>query len=190
MSRLVYVSGKPGAGKSSLAYPLAAALGYSLISKDKLMETLHDVLYSADYAEPDRAWSQRLAVSAWELLWTLAATAGDMVIEANFHRQSVDELGKLLGLGGSLVEVHCMCPAEIAVARYDARRRHPVHSSTLPLSAMDKYEKPVGIGSLVTVDTTKPVDVAAVAAEVLAASAPQAARDSRAMCPQSAPGAS
>ena len=37
---LVYVSGAPGAGKSSLAVPLAAELGYPLLYKDKLKETL------------------------------------------------------------------------------------------------------------------------------------------------------
>ena len=31
---------------------------------------------------------------------------------------------------------------------------------------MYKYDRPVGIGPLITVDTTGPVDVAAVAAEV------------------------
>jgi hypothetical protein len=31
---------------------------------------------------------------------------------------------------------------------------------------MDKYDRPVGIGPLITVDTTGPVDVASVAAEV------------------------
>jgi hypothetical protein len=46
-------------------------------------------------------------------------------------------------------------------------RFHPeVHQGTLPLSAMDKYDRPVGIGPLITVDTTRPIDVAAVAAEI------------------------
>jgi hypothetical protein len=31
---------------------------------------------------------------------------------------------------------------------------------------MDKYDRPVGIGPLIIVDTTRPVDVASVAAEV------------------------
>lgn len=45
MSRLVYVSGKPGAGKTSLAFPLSAELGYSLLTKDLIKETLHDALH-------------------------------------------------------------------------------------------------------------------------------------------------
>ena len=32
VSRIAYVSGRPGAGKSSLASPLAAELGYSLVT--------------------------------------------------------------------------------------------------------------------------------------------------------------
>ncbi len=34
--RLVYVSGAPGSGKTSLAVPLAAELGYPLLAKDRI----------------------------------------------------------------------------------------------------------------------------------------------------------
>jgi predicted kinase len=44
VSRIVHVSGKPGTGKSSLALPLAAELGYSLVTKDLVKEALHDAL--------------------------------------------------------------------------------------------------------------------------------------------------
>ena len=54
MRRLVYVSGKLGAGKTSLAFPLAAELGYSLVTKDLVKETLHDALHV-----PARARSTR-----------------------------------------------------------------------------------------------------------------------------------
>jgi predicted kinase len=162
----VYISGKPGAGKSSLAFPLAADLGYSLVIKDLVKEALHDAMYVPGPGPLDPAWSQRLNIASWGLLWTLAAGAGDMVIEANFHPHNDYELGKLRGLGDRLIEVHCACPAEVAYARYNARSRHEVHLGTLPLSAMEKYDRPVGIGSLITVDTTGPIDVPAIAAEV------------------------
>ena len=167
VSRLVYVSGRLGAGKSSLAFPLAAELGYSLVTKDLVKETLHDALYVPGEDKLDRDWSRRMGGASMELLWVLAACAGDMVIEANFHPQSEYELGKLRGLGDRVVEVHCACPAEVAVARYNARQRHEVHwLTTATLATMGKYDRPVGIGPLITVDTTVPVDVASVAAEV------------------------
>ena len=166
MSRIVYISGRPGAGKSSLAFPLAAELGYSLVTKDLVKEALHDALYVPGEGKIDLAWSRRLGAASFAVLWTLAARAGDMVIEANFHPDNDYALGQLRGLGGRTVEVHCACPAEVAHARYNARSRHEVHRRMLPLAAMDKYDRPVGIGPLITVDTTGPVDVAAVAAEV------------------------
>jgi hypothetical protein len=130
-------------------------------------ETLHDALYVSGDGEVNEAWSQRLSVAAWELLFTLAALAGDMVIEANFHPHSELDVDRLRGLGDRVVEVHCACPAEVAVARYNARPRHELHwLKTATLTTMDKYDRPVGIGSLITVDTTGPVDVASVAAEV------------------------
>jgi hypothetical protein len=81
VSRIAYVSGRLGAGKSSLAAPLAAELGYSLVTKDLVKARVH---------------------------WL----------------------------------------------------------TTAALAAMDKYDRPVGVGPLITVDTTLPVDVASVAAEV------------------------
>lgn len=167
MKRLVYVAGSPGSGKSSLAVPLAAELGYTLLTKDMIKETLHDGLGAP---AADLAWSRRLGAASMELLWMLAANAGDAVIEANFRPYSDYERGRLTalaGLGARLVEVHCACPPELAAARYNARATHAVHViKMLPPAAMAEYDRPVGIGGLVTVDTTRPVDVPAVAALV------------------------
>jgi predicted kinase len=127
VSRIAHVSGRLGAGKSSLAAPLAAELGYSLVTKDLIKETLHDALYVPGDGEIDEAWSLRFGAASFELLFALAARAGDMVIEANFHPRSELELGRLRGFGDRTVEVHCACPAEVAVARYNARTRHRRH---------------------------------------------------------------
>jgi hypothetical protein len=76
VSRIAYVSGRLGAAKSSLAFPLAAEFGYSLVTKDLIKETLHDALFVPSDGEDDRAWWQRLGAASFELLWTLAARAG------------------------------------------------------------------------------------------------------------------
>ena len=111
VSRIAYVSGRLGAGKSSLAAPLAAELGYSLVTKDLVKETLHDALYVPGDGEIDRAWSRRLGGASMELLWTLAARAGDMVIEANFHPHSEYELDKLRGLASATASSRCTARA-------------------------------------------------------------------------------
>jgi hypothetical protein len=80
--RLVYISGAPGSGKTSLAIPLAAELGYTLLAQDKIKETLHDALSAP---APGLAWSRRLGAAAMELLWPLAADAQAVVVEANFR---------------------------------------------------------------------------------------------------------
>jgi predicted kinase len=160
--RLVYVSGAPGSGKSSLAVPLAAELGFALLTKDRIKESLHDALGPP---QPDRAWSRRLGAAAMELMWTLAADAPAVVIEANFRPYSDYERARLSALAPHPVEVHCACPPGLAVKRYNTRTRHPVHVlTTLDLAAMAEFDRPVGIGSLITVDTTIPVNVPALAA--------------------------
>ena len=64
-------------------------------------------------------------------------------------------------------EVHCTCPPALALQRYNARLTHPVHVvTTLQLDAMAELDRPVGIGTLVTVDTIVPVDINAVATAV------------------------
>ena len=69
----VFVSGAPGAGKTSLAVPLAAELGFALVSKDMIKETPHDALGAP---EPGLAWSRALGAAAMELLWALRVIAG------------------------------------------------------------------------------------------------------------------
>jgi hypothetical protein len=164
VQRLVYVSGAPGSGKSTLAAPLAAELGYALLGKDIIKETLHGVLGPPDL---DRARSRELGAASMELLWALAARSPHVLIEANFRPYSDYERDRLTGLGGAQVEVYCACPPELAVARYNARPRHPVHVQTnITPDHLTEFDRPVGIGALVTVDTTAPVDVPAIAAQV------------------------
>ncbi len=165
---VVYVSGAPGAGKTSLAIPLAAELGFALVCKDKIKETLHDALGGP---APDLAWSRALGAAAMELLWMLAADAPSVVVEANFRPHDCYQRGKLAALAECPVEVYCHCDPRLAAHRYDSRAAtcHPIHvQASLPPDIRAEYDQPVGIGKLITVDTAVPADVAAVAAAVRA----------------------
>lgn len=193
---MVLVSGAPGSGKSTLAGPLAAELGFMLLAKDRVKETLHDVLAAAaGPGSPDRPeagyltnspapasppqtpavtreWSRRLGAASMELLWPLAADAPAVVLEANFRPRHEYQHTRIRALGGQVVEVYCQCPAGIAASRFAeraARDRHPVHVNTsVTPDDMAEYDRPIGIGTLITVDTTIPVDVPALAALVRA----------------------
>jgi predicted kinase len=168
--QVVIVAGAPGSGKTTLAGPLAAELGFALLAKDRIKETLHDILGST---RADLAWSTRLGAAAMELLWALAADAPAVVLEANFRPDDERNPRRIRALSDRPVVVSCMCPIAVAMDRYANRRvsRHPIHTETLRNPGPDyfaQWNRPMGIGELIAVDTTLPVDVCDLAVEVRA----------------------
>lgn len=106
---------------------MAGALGLALLSKDIVKERLFDVLGARD-----PAWSMKLGAAANEILWALVGECvGGAVVETWLDPTRDDAARARAGLranGGSPVwELMCDCPAEVAVARYAARARHPAH---------------------------------------------------------------
>jgi predicted kinase len=166
--RIVLVSGAPASGKTSLAVPLARLLRLPLIAKDDLKETLVDVLGDRD---GDVGWSRQMGGAAMELLWKLAARAPAAVLEANFRPHSAYEREKLAGLEAHIVEVNCRCPVEVLTRRFRERAKtaHAAHPARefAPTWTVE-FDRPVGLGAVIEVDTTRPVDVGALAIEVAA----------------------
>ena len=167
----VIVSGPPGAGKSTLAVPLAQRLGLPLLRKDHIKETLHDHLPA--HGAP-RDWSRSLGGASMELIWALAQIFPAAVLEANFRPDSEYERQKLAALPAPLVEIYCRCPLGLAAERYSRRFQAPGHHPTHVLAevgveALREFDHPMALGPVIEADTTAPVDLDALADQVRAA---------------------
>jgi predicted kinase len=167
--RIVLVSGSPGAGKTTIARPLARALGFALLSKDDIKEPLYDALGHKAF---DAEASKRIGAASWEVLWALAPHMPRLVLEANFHWRSEHEQARLRALEGRIVEVYCHCPPGEVVRRFAERAVRPQHhvahyaGVVTEADVVRDFARPMGVGTLIEIDTQVPVDIAALAARI------------------------
>lgn len=163
-STLVLVNGVPGSGKSTLAAELAPVLDATLVSKDRLKESIADALgrsATRDVVTP-------IAIAA---MWSAAARLDGTVVLDSFWFQPRD--------GGVLqaeiervapcryLEVWCDVPVSEAHLRAVLRRRHRIHHEP----TNDEWTawgtaQPVGISPVVRVDTSSPVHVPALVEQI------------------------
>jgi|SRR6185312_765048 len=167
------ISGLPASGKTTLGHRLAQALGLPLLDKDEILEALFEGL-----GVGDAEWRNRLSRAADVVLQRLAAqTAGAVLASFWRHPRTSGESGTppgwIAALSGKVVEVHCLCPPEVAAERFLARKRHDGHldrdkrredlvADFARLAALG----PLGIGPLVRVDTGGIVDLGGVLLQV------------------------
>lgn len=164
---LILVTGAPASGKTTIATDLAADLGLPLFAKDDIKELLAD---SLDVSGFD--WSRRTGQTSFFLLDWLAVrllNAGQSVIlEANFDRRYLNEWAfpKTAGeVQARIVEIFCRAEPAVLIRRYTERFgsgvRHPIHHDRKHLEgtlreeiAGDKFSEPLGLGTIIEVDTT------------------------------------
>lgn len=157
----LFLTGPPASGKSSVVTLLAQALpGFALLQKDSLKEALYDAMREDDPRAA--AASRRLSDIALRMLWALAPSCPRVILEANFRTLDPQERARFQLLDANKLEVHCVCPYEVALLRFESRatNRHPAHTvHTLTPEIFQESQSPFALSPVIDVDTTKPFDV-------------------------------
>lgn len=164
---LVLVNGLPGSGKSTLGAALAPLLRAEFLSKDAIKEALAGCLTESDSVLD-------IGGIAMDTVWVLARAAPrDVVVDSwwfrprdlRFAQKGVETVAP-----GRFAEVWCDTPAEVARTRYATRRRPALYRDEQRLAAdwgtWAARATPLGLGPVLAVDTTRPVDHAELAARI------------------------
>ncbi|MEV4317329.1 AAA family ATPase [Actinocrispum sp. NPDC049592] len=159
----VLVGGWPASGKSTVAAALGPELGLPVLAKDEIKEAMADGLGRPSTV----AESQELGRAAVLVALRVALRCPGAVIDSTWFAYTRPLVA---ALPGPIVEVRCVVPIEVARERYYARaaERHPGHLD-LDRTTEELWGSPVlplGVGPVVEVDTTVPVDIPALAAAI------------------------
>jgi predicted kinase len=159
----ILVAGWPGSGKSTLAAALARHLGLPLLAKDEIKEVLMEELGMPQTV----AESQGLGHVAVLTMLRVARGCPGAVLDSTWFDYALPLAAEL---PGPLVEVHCLVPLHVARARFRGRARFQ-HAGHLDASrsAQELWDEPSSapeLGPVVEVDTSGPVDLAGLAAEL------------------------
>jgi len=155
------ISGLPASGKTTVANIISQQFCLPLIDKDIILEALFDTLSDVE--------RKRLSAASNEILKRLALSSNGAVLCSWWrHPELTTQSGTpsqwLNFEGNNIIEVFCNCPVDIAKERFIARVRHKGHKDKNEKRSMMFEQfvntplKPLGIGKLVKINTSEPVD--------------------------------
>ena len=166
MKRVLLVNGVPASGKSTVARALSEAEAWPLLTLDTIKEA-----FFAHLGTGDRDYNRQLGKASYQAIFALIADFppnATAVVDAWFGFQPADVLHDHLARAGigRVAEVWCHAPGEIIGERYRTRldERHTGHlgAAYIPeLIALADTARPLGTYPLFDIDTTRPLDVAA-----------------------------
>ena len=156
----IYVSGLPGAGKTTAGRYLSELLSLPMLDKDDYLEALFE---SCGYGDASRR--QELSREA-DLQFQRDALLRDRVLLVSHWRPQgvVSDSGTpgdwLVDGFDEVVEVCCHCPVQIACERFIERERHPGHTdgsrsrADIEARFADYAQRlPIGYGRRISLDT-------------------------------------
>ncbi len=168
---IIVITGLPASGKTTLARLLGEELHFEVIDKDDFLETL-----LGSVQEFDAEFRFNCSREADMQFEEAARVAGDVILVSHWqrpdeHRESGTPSAWLREFD-NVIEIACQCSVATALERFKSRNRHPGHGdnrSSLSVLTQwfeeDNLRAPLGIGSLITVNTEAIVDIKKLALE-------------------------
>ena len=161
-SHVIFVTGHPGIGKTTLATQIADRFRLPLFAKDAFKEPMLDILDWTDHESTHRIGKATYFV-LFQLISAEAKAGRSFIIESPFkgEESSPHVKGLQSEFGFAAMEVLCHADRETVIERFKARmpERHPGHfdGENLRLiesgSTIGRYDVPLDIDSeLVRVD--------------------------------------
>lgn len=121
---IVFCTGLPASGKTTLGRSVAASLGIPSLRSDLIKESLFD---SIGYST--LAWSEFLTIVARDMALSLLPSVGPCVFDVFITPEQARR--QLVPLVDTIIELHCAVPYDIAWRRFVERarsgHRHPGH---------------------------------------------------------------
>jgi predicted kinase len=161
--RLVLVGGPPGTGKSTVSSALADALGWAILSSDRVRKELAGVPAEASLrAECGEGiytseWSERTYDELLQRAEMLLSMGESVVLDATWadarHRAQATALAERTA--SELTQLQCTLPPELAAARIAQRHSVSDADATVAAAVRGRFDDwPDSLG----VDTRQPVD--------------------------------
>jgi hypothetical protein len=164
--RYIIVTGIPASGKSTIGQSLATELGWPVLDKDEILESLFE-----SRGIGDSEWRTRLSRTADQMLRETALKSDRAVIiswwrHSSFSIETGTPIEWLSLLQGLIIELYCVCRPETAGKRFLARKRHEGHLDHLktPHELLMSFQRqvalgPLEIGPVIEVNTEKRVEI-------------------------------
>jgi glucokinase len=150
----IVVSGLPGSGKSTLAQRLAPLLDLTVIDKDEILERLFE-----ERGIGDKAWRRQLSRESDEIFQAEAVSSPGAILVSFWRLPGMPldtgtPTGWLPELSNRVLNLHCICPPDIAAERWFRRRRHPGHLDAE--SSFDEIKASIQANSLLGAPAVEP----------------------------------
>ncbi len=164
-STIVFVTGAPAAGKTTLLSRLPHDLGIGYIAKDDLKELLFDTLGPPADKPESRVYGKAVIQAQFLIASYLADAGKSFIFEAALMPQFANaDLAPLVVSGAKLVQIHCYVSPELRFERAKQRilsgNRHAAHADPVD-GTLEEHAKlgeqygPLDIAATREVDMTE-----------------------------------